>query len=161
MSRLYSRGTVNPGGAAKTRRWHSAVALVAGISLFVALITGSALRPQLAATALPEPASWSQGAPDVGAHADQPLHGRSPTVSHLAHHTSWGAAPTNKKPFRSMWMTKARPSTWTRLSPQSVRSSLPDSVAALKFQPRGAPYPGAADIGADRDILTRLCVARR
>jgi hypothetical protein len=151
---------VNPGGAAKTRR-HSAVALVAGISLFVALIAGSALRPQVAATALPEPVAWSQGAPDVGAHADQPLRGRSPTVSHLAHLTSWGAAPTNKKPFRSMWMTKERPSTWTRLSPQSVRSSVPASVAALKFQPRGTPYPRAADVGAKRDILTRLCIARR
>ncbi|MCV7049132.1 hypothetical protein H7H82_00665 [Mycobacterium heidelbergense] len=148
---------MRPGGAGRTRRWQSSIAIVAALSLFVALVAGSALRPQFAAAALPEPAAWSQ-TPDVGGHAH--LHERQ-TVAQLPHAAWRGSAPAHKKPFHSMWMTKDRPPTWSRLSPQSVRSPLAPSFAALGFQPCGAQPRAPAAVRADRDILTQLCVARR
>ncbi len=149
-------------GAGRTRRWQSAIASVAAFSLFVALVAGSALRPQFAAAALPEPAAWSQRSPDVGAHADQVrLRARIQTISLLAHGTTRDAAPTNKKPFHSMWMTKQRPTTWSRSSPQSVRSAVPVSFVAWEFQPGGAEPRAPAAVPPDRDVLTQFCVARR
>ncbi len=126
-----------------TPRWRSAIAVVAALGAFVALVAGSSLRPPSAAAALPEPTAWSQGTPDAGAHA--------------SHHS----APTNKKPFHSTWMTKDRPPIPSRLSPPPVGSPLPVSFAALGFQPRGAQPRAPAAVEADRDILTRLCIARR
>jgi hypothetical protein len=138
------------------------MAIVGALSLFVALVAGSASRPTFAAPALPEPTAWSQGIPDVGAHADQlRLHGRFPTVNQLAYAMSRNSAPTNKKPFLTTWMAKDRPATWSRLSPESVRSPLPLSFTPLGFQPGGVQSRAPAAGRADPDILTELCVARR
>ncbi len=133
-----------------TRRWRPAIAIVAALGAFVALVAGSALRSQFAAAALPEPAAWSAGIPLAGAHAGQ---GQLRTPG--------PAAPTGKKPFHSTWMTKDRPPTPSRLAPPSVGSPLPVSFAALGFQPCGAQPRAPATVAADPDILTRLCVARR
>ncbi len=129
-------------GGGITRRWRSAIAVVAALSAFVALVAGSALRPPSAAAALPEPAAWSQTTPDAGAHA------------------SHDSTPTNKKPFHTTWMTKDRPPTPGRLSPPSAGSPHPVSFAALGFQPRGTLPRAPAAVRADPDILTRFCVAR-
>ncbi|HTY29858.1 hypothetical protein [Mycobacterium sp.] len=137
-------------GAGGTRRWQSAIAIVAAFGAFVALVAGSALRPPFAAAAPPEPAAWSQGSPDVGAPAGQ-----------LQLRASRHSAPTNGKPFHSIWMTKDRPPAWSRLSPQSVGSPLPVSFSGLGFQPSGASPRAPAAVRPDRDILTRFCVARR
>ena len=153
---------MKPRGAGKTRRWQSAIAIAAALSLFVALVAGSALRPKFAAAALPEPAAWSQRTPDIGTHADRVHpHGGSPTMSQLAHATSRDSGPANKKPYHTTWMTKDRPPTSSRLSPQSVLSPVPSSFTPLGFQPRGAQSRAPAAVRSDRDVLTRLCVARR
>ncbi|OBG32525.1 hypothetical protein [Mycobacterium sp. E3198] len=136
------------GGA--TPRWRSAIAVVAALGAFAALVAGSSLRPQFAAAALPEPATWSSVVPVVGAQAG---HGQ-PRASR-----PW--APTGKKPFHSTWMTKDRPPTPGRVSPPSVGSPLPVSFTALGFQPRGARPRAPAAVRADPDILTRFCIARR
>jgi hypothetical protein len=133
-----------------TRRWRSAIAIVAALGAFVALVAGSALRPQSAAAALPEPAAWSAGIPVAGAHAAQ---------GQLR--ISGPAAPTGKKPFHTTWMTKDRPPTPSRLAPRSVGSPLPVSFTALGFQPRGARPRAPAAVRGTPDILTLFCVARR
>ncbi|OBH03432.1 hypothetical protein A5696_08225 [Mycobacterium sp. E2699] len=127
-------------GTREARRWRSAIAIVATLGVFVALVAGSALRPQFAAAAPPEPAAWSQAIPDAGAHA------------------SHDAAPTHKKPFHATWMTKDRPPAWSPVSPPLVAQV---SFAAFGFQPRGARPCAPAAIRAGPDILTRFCVARR
>ncbi len=133
-----------------TRRWPSAIAIVAALGVFIALVAGSALRPQYVAASLPEPAAWSSGIPVIDAHADQ---------GELR--ISRPAAPTDKKPFHTTWMTKDRPPAPGRLSPPSVGSPPPVSFTALGFQPHGARPRAPAAVEADPDILTRFCVARR
>jgi hypothetical protein len=136
------------------------VAIVAAASLFIALIAGSSLRPQFSAAALPEPAAWTHGTYGLQAHASHvQLHAGARPISHLEHGSSAGATPT-KKPFHSMWMTRDRPLTWTRLSPNSVWSSLPASFAASEFQPNGTHRGEPAAAPVNRDILTQLCVVR-
>ncbi|MCV7092569.1 hypothetical protein [Mycobacterium interjectum] len=139
---------MKPGAAGKARRWQPAIAIVGALGVFVALVAGSALRPPFAAAAPPEPAAWSQGPTGDGAHADR-----------LQLRASRHSAPTDKKPFHSTWMTKDRPPTWSRSSPQSVVSSLPVSSTALRFAPPGGQPRAPAAVLADRDVLTRFCVA--
>lgn len=52
--------------ATPTRRWQLAIAVVAALSLFINLLTSSALRHQFSAAALLEPAAWTHAAPDAG-----------------------------------------------------------------------------------------------
>ncbi|WP_406816359.1 hypothetical protein [Mycobacterium sp. M23085] len=129
--------------------------------MFVALITGSALRPNAAAAALPEPAAWSAAA--AGAHAG-PMQDRTPALDRAAAAVSRSSAPANKtntKPFHSAWMTKEWPPTWNRLSPQSVLTPAPASFTPIGCAPVGAPARAPAAMPSDRDIATRICVARR
>jgi hypothetical protein len=154
---LYSRPTMDVGGARHSRRWQAAIAVVAAYALFVSLITGSALRSQYSAAAPPEPAAWSQVTPTAGSHTAP---AKALTANHFQH-ASWGASPTNKKPFHSMWMTHDRPDMWSRMQSVPARFALPISFVSMGFsmgQTRSSA-PGAA--GGDRDILTLLCVARR
>jgi hypothetical protein len=127
--------------------------------VFIALITGSSLRLSFA-TAAPEPAAWS--AATVDGHAG-PTPGRPSAHSRPALTVSQPSAPankTNKKPFRSAWMTKERPLTWNRLSTHSVLTPAPLSFTPIGFAP-GAQSRAPATIAPDRDILTEICVARR
>ncbi|OBA60186.1 hypothetical protein A5647_14530 [Mycobacterium sp. 1100029.7] len=143
-------------GARHSRRWRPAVAVVAAFSLFVSLITGSALRSQFSAAGPPEPAAWLQQAPVAGGNA---VPAQSAATTH--HHAPWGASPTNKKPFHSTWMTHDRPDGWSRLQPVTLWSALPISFANMGFPPsHPRPSAPAADC-KDREILTLLCVARR
>ena len=99
-------GTVDVRSAGTTRRWQLTIAMVAALSLFVALIAGSSLRPQFAAAALPEPAAWTHGTSGVHAHAKLvQLHAAAQPISYLDNYFSQGSTPMNKKPFHSMWMT--------------------------------------------------------
>ena len=159
--------------AGKSQRWQPAIAIAAALSLFVALIAGSALRPRFSAAALPEPAAWSHGTPDVG---QVQIHAGSQPASQLGRGSlsgsSWaysqGVSPTNKKPFHSMWMTHDRPPTWARLTRQSVWAPLPMVwslrpiiLAALDLRPGDAHRSASSAALGDHDILTELCVARR
>jgi hypothetical protein len=137
-------------GAGKTRRWQSAIAVVAALSLFAAITTGWASRASaLAGTAPPQPAASAQAAPHVGA------------ASHVAHGFSSSPSPRHQKPAKNASMTPNRRPTWNRMTAQSFKSPLPPSFAASGFAPGGA-QPGAPPaIRADHDILTQLCVARR
>jgi hypothetical protein len=162
---LYIRAIVSILGAGSTQRWQLATAIVASLSVFVALIAGSALRPKFAAAALPEPAAWSQGTLGVGAHAGSDvgqvhLHAGSQMASHFCHASLSGSVPANKKPFRSMWMTRGRPSTWARLSPNSDWSLLPASFATVEFAAAGGHFGAPVAAPGDHDILTQFCVAR-
>lgn len=129
--------------------------------MFVALVAGSSLRTQFAASALPEPAAWSGATPSVGAHVLPQV--RYSTVSRPGLTATQSSAPankTNKKPFHSMWMTKERPPTWNRLSPQSALSPMPMTFSPVRVAPYDAQSRAPATIPADRDTLTRLCIAR-
>ncbi|OBH55647.1 hypothetical protein A5686_07100 [Mycobacterium sp. E2479] len=131
------------------------------LSVFIALITGSALRPGFAAAAPPEPAAWSEATsgPHPGQMPDLPG-----SLSRPALTVSQPSAPanqTNKKPFRSAWTTKERPMTWNRLSAQSVLPPAPWSFTPIGFATGGVPARAPAAIASDRDILTEICVARR
>ncbi|MGV0039230.1 hypothetical protein [Mycobacterium colombiense] len=148
-------------GVGATRRWQLAIAVTAALGVFVALLTGSSVRPNLAATAAPQPAAWS--APTAGAHGG-PTQQRpvAPGRADLAAaESSAPAKKTNTKPFRSAWMTKEQPLSWNRLSPHSVLTPAPLSFTPAGFAPGGTQPRVPAAIVSDRDILTRICVARR
>ncbi len=135
------------------------IAIVAALSLFVALIAGSSLRPQLAAAALPEPAAWTHEAQGVRARASQvQLHAAAQPVIRLDH----GVSPnsTNKKPFHCTWMTQDRPTSWAGLSPRSLWLTLPASFVPTEFDPGGAHWAASAAVPDNRDVLTRFCIDR-
>jgi hypothetical protein len=154
----YSRATVNVRGAAQTRRWQPAIAVVAALSLFASLIAGSALRSQFSAATLPEPAAWSQ-LHQNSAQSHTPS--ESPGAIHLQHASSWDVSPANKKPFHSMWMTHDRPDVWTRSPSYPLGSSLPVSFAGTVFQSGVVHARAPAAECGDQEILALLCVSRR
>jgi hypothetical protein len=143
---LYSRATVTYRGAGKSRRWRSAIAIVAALCLFAAVITGWASRGSaLIEVALPQPAALSQGA-----HAHVSEH----SASQLSHPDT----PVHQK-FNA-WMTRERPPERQRVTPESVWSLVPTSLVAWGVPPgntHSIAYPAAL---ADRDLLTLICVAR-
>jgi len=148
---------VNLESAGGSRRWRSAVAIVAAASLFIALIAGSSLRPQFAAAELPEPAAWSHASAHAG-HVR--LHAAAPSVSQLEQGSAVGSTPIKKKPFHSMWMTRDRPTTWHHSSTHSGWTGLPKSFAASEFKSGAAQSATFATAPGSRNILTQLCVAR-
>jgi hypothetical protein len=137
------------------------IAIVSALSLFVALIAGSSLRPQLSAAELPGTAAWTHATQGVQAHAGQAqLHAAAQSVSHLEHGLSPGSTPTNKKPFHGMWMTRDRPTSWTHLSPQSGWFALPTSFGPSRFQPDDSHCAASPPARDNRDNLTQLCAIR-
>ncbi|TAM63420.1 MAG: hypothetical protein EPN51_26955 [Mycobacterium sp.] len=151
-------------GCGETRRWQPATAIVAALGVFVALVAGSSLQPPFAASTLPEPAAWSGATPDVDAPAGV-MHpdGHFSAISRPALAASRSSTPahkTNTKPFHYMWMTKERPLTWNRLSPHSALPPTPVALGPSGSAPYDAQSRAPAGIPADRDILTRLCIAR-
>jgi hypothetical protein len=155
---LYGWATVTLWGAGKTRRWQLAIAAVAALSLFTAVTTGWASRgAMLAQVAAPLPAALSHGT-HVGVNVGHARLGdRSQPTSDLAH----GSSPTHQKQTKNAWMTRDRPPTWTRMSPNSIWSPLPASFAASEFRLAGTHSAAPVADLADQDILTQLCVARR
>jgi len=137
------------------RRRPTAVAIVAALSVFVALVAGSAFRPQFSAAALPEPAAWSDGAADLAAPDFVALHSTAPVAQTHSLHTG-----PLRKPFHSMWMTRERPTSWTRAIPRSPSPPAPASFTAVDVRPLGAQHPTFTKPIAGQDILAMLCVAR-
>ena len=137
-------------GALQTRRWRLAVALVAALGVFTAVVTGWAARGSTAAgVALPPPATASHAA-----HVERADQHAAPAANFRS------AAPLDQKFTKNAWMTRERPPTWPRLAPDAVWSPVPASLATSGVPP-GDPHPGTATPAlVDRDLLTHLCVAR-
>jgi hypothetical protein len=163
----YSRDTVNLRSASKSRRWQLAIAVVAALSMFVAVTTGWALRSAHGIAAPPEPAAWSHATLNVGLHVDRAQFAvSSQPTSHGVLRSSQGSSPTHHKPTKNAWMTHDRPPTWAHVAPQLAWSPWP--VTLPPWETAWAPAPGSqsgsgapAAVIAGRDILTQLCVARR
>jgi hypothetical protein len=154
------RPTVSIRCVGKSRRWRSAIVIVAGLTLFAAVIAGWALQSRSAAVAPPQ-APTLLGTLDVGAHTHQmQLHSSQPTT-HFDRGSSQGSSPANHKLFKSAWRTPDRPRTWMVLAPQSVRSLWPVFMTAVPFQPAGARSGEPAAAFARENLLIQLCVARR
>src|ERR1700678_1355195 len=119
--------------SAKARRRKHAAAIAGALSLFIALVAGSALRPHYTTTVLPEPQAWthavqrvqpdsSRGEPDrTTASMEYVIAGNKPL-----------STPISRKPFRNVWMTRDLPSDWVPLSAQSDWSALPESFNAAQ-----------------------------
>jgi len=134
---------------AKSRRWRSAIAIVAGLSL-LAIIGCWALRSGFAAPTTAQPATLSHVTEAVGTnHFD-----RLPSQV-----VSSGSSHTHQVRYTNAWITRDRPPTWARSTPQAFRSQWPISLAALRCRP--IAHSGAV-VGAfaNQDILTQVCVAR-
>ena len=158
---------MNLRSASKSRRRPLAIAVVAALSMFVAVTTGWALRSAHGIAAPPEPAAWSHATPNVGLHVDrvQFAVGSQPTSDGILR-SSQGSSHTNHKPTKNAWMTHDRPQTWARVAPQLAWSPWPVTLSAWEAawaptlgSQSGSGAPAAAIAG--RDILTQLCVARR
>jgi hypothetical protein len=148
-------------GAGTTRRWWLAIAIIAALSVFVALVAGSSLRPQFAAAALPEPAAWIHATHDAPAHAGQRQHAAAAySHSQPEHGFVTGPLPTNNKTFLSMWMPRAVPTNWSAASHHSDWLALPASFAASACPLGGAAEAASAATPVNRDTSTLLCIVR-
>jgi hypothetical protein len=141
---------------AKTRRREHAAAVVCALSLFLALVAGSALRPHYTANSLPEPGAWTHTVERVQ-HNFNPI---SATGSLIAVHGNSRPVPMARKPFRYVWMTHDLPSNWVPLSPRSDWSTLPKSFESAQFQPRGAPCAAFTGDSDTRHTSTLFCILR-
>lgn len=149
------------GSAAITRRWRLAIAVVAALSVFVALVTGSSLRPQFAAAALPEPAAWTHVIDAGPVHAGQHRPGvAAQSHSKPEHDVLTGAWPMNNKMFLSMWMPRAMPTNWPAVSPHSDWAVVPASLAPSASAPVRPDRAAYAAAPRTRDHSTLLCIVR-
>ena len=103
---------------AKVRRREHAAAVVCALSLFVALVAGSALRPHYTTNALPEPGAWTHAVAHVQHDFTevQPVSATGSLIALKARDSS-RPMPIARKPFRYVWMTHDLPSDWAPLSP--------------------------------------------
>jgi hypothetical protein len=147
--------------SAKTRRREHAAAVVCALSLFVALVAGSALRPHYTTNTLPEPGAWTHAVEHVQ-HDFIEVHSVSATGSLIAlkARDSSRPLPISRKPFRYVWMTRDLPSNWFPLSPHSDWSVLPKSFDSAQFQPRRAPSAAFAGDSDNRHTSTLFCILR-
>ncbi|MGD1281972.1 hypothetical protein ACKUUI_02720 [Mycobacterium seoulense] len=144
------------GGTQRVWRWRPAIAIAAALGLFCAVTAGWA-SCGTAVGGVGPPQSAAQHQKPAGVNA-APAHARNATVSPGF---SSGYAPTHHKTTtKAGWMTRDRPPTWARSSPPSPGSALPDSFAAMTFRSPRAPSRTPGAVPPDRDVLTRLCVAR-
>jgi hypothetical protein len=147
--------------SAKARRRKHAAAIAGALSLFVALVAGSALRPHYTTTVLPEPQAWTHTTQHVQPDASRVQPDR--TTASTEYVTAGNkplSSPLSQKPFRNVWMTRDLPSNWTPLSPQSDFSALPESFNAGQFQPRGAPLGASTADVVNRHTSTLFCIIR-
>jgi hypothetical protein len=158
---LYAYCTMNECCSAKTRRREHASAVVSALSLFVALVAGSALRPHYTTNALPEPGAWTHAVEHVQ-HDFKKVQSVSVTGSLIALQARGSSRPVpiSRKPFRYVWMTRELPSNWFPLSPRSDWSVLPKSFDSAVFQPRRAPCAASAEDSDNRDTSTLFCILR-
>jgi hypothetical protein len=147
--------------SAKTRRREHAAAVVCALTLFLALVAGSALRPHYTANSLPEPAAWAHTVKDVQPdyNYSHPL-SATPALKYLKSGSRAHSAPTSRKPFRYVWMTHDLPSNWDPLSPQTDWSVLPKTFAAAQFQSRVAPWGASTADAVNRHTSSLFCIIR-
>ncbi|BBZ44999.1 hypothetical protein MPRM_22800 [Mycobacterium parmense] len=132
---------------------------MAALSVFVALIAGSSLRPKYSAAELPEPAAWSQATTGSGATGAVGYQLRPQAAARNDHGLLSGATPLSAKPFHSMWMTHDRPAMWPRLPGDHAWPAPPASFTSSARRP-GIAVSAWPPSGAARDPLSRFCVAR-
>ncbi|ORV54008.1 hypothetical protein AWC03_18935 [Mycobacterium europaeum] len=147
------------GGACRVSRWPSAIAITAAICLFGAVTAGwSSGGTAVAGVGVPQASALSTQTVHAGADA-APVQAHG--ASAVAPRFSSGSAPTHHNKFtKRAWMTRDRPPTWARLIPPSIGPPLPDSFAAAAFWAPGTPSRDPGAVPPDRDLLTRLCIAR-
>src|ERR1700743_3986810 len=147
--------------SAKTRRREHAAAVVCALTVFLALVAGSALRPHYTANSLPEPAAWAHTIKDLQPYSSssQPI-SATPVLKYMSPGSPAHSASTLRKPFRFVWMTHDLPSNWDPLSPQSDWSVLPKSFTAAQIQPRGAPWGASTAEAVIRHPLSLFCIIR-
>ena len=147
--------------SAKTRRREHAAAVVCALTLFLALVAGSALRPHYTVNSLPEPAAWAHTVRDVQPdYSYSHLVSATPALTYLKSGSRAHSVPTSRKPFRYVWMTHDLPSNWDPLSPQTDWSVLPKTFAAAQFQPRGAPGGASTEETFNRHTSSLFCIIR-
>jgi hypothetical protein len=131
------------------------------LTLFLALVAGSALRPHYTANSLPEPAAWTHTVRDVQPDYSysHPL-SATPALKYLKSGSRAHSAPTSRKPFRYVWMTHDLPSNWDPLSPQTDWSVMPKTFAAAQFQPRGAQWGASTADAVNRHTSSLFCIIR-
>lgn len=130
---------------ARVRRREHAAAVACAVSLFIALVAGSALRPHYTTNALPEP-----GVAHAVEHAQHDVaHVRPisavPSLSVPKDAGNSRRVPVVRKPFRYVWMTHDIPSSWIPISPQMDWSALPKSFVTTNYESRGAPRADAGN----------------
>ena len=147
--------------SAKTRRREHAAAVVCALTLFLALVAGSALRPHYTTNSLPEPVAWAHTVRDVQPDYSysHPL-GAIPALKYLKSGSRAHSVPTSRKPFRYVWMTHDLPSNWDPLSLQTDWSVLPKTLAAARFQPRGAPWGASMAHAVNRHTSSLFRIIR-
>ncbi|OBH36198.1 hypothetical protein A5692_10510 [Mycobacterium sp. E342] len=146
------------GGTRRVSRWPSAIAIVAALGLFGAVTAGwASCGTAVAGVGLPQAAAQHQQTVQAGANAAP---ARADRVNPVAPRFSSGSTPAHHKTTKNAWMTRDRPPTWERSSPPSIGSPLPDSFAAAAFRLPDAPFRDPGAVPPDRDLLTRLCIAR-
>jgi hypothetical protein len=158
---LYALCTMDGCCSAKTRRREHAAAVVCALSLFVALVAGSALRPHYTTNALPEPGAWTHAVEHVR-HDFKEVQSVSATGSLIALKARGSSRPVpiSRKPFRYVWMTRDLASNWVPLSLHSGWSALPKSFDSAQFQPRGAPWAAFARDSDNRHTSSLFCIIR-
>jgi hypothetical protein len=144
---------------AKARRREHAAAVVCALSLFVALVAGSALRPHYTTNSLPEPGAWTHVVKEVLPSQAQPV-SATPSAEYFKAGDKAHSAPASRKPFRYVWMTHDLPSNWDPLSPQTDWSVLPKSFVSAQFQPRGAPWGASTADAVNRHTSSLFCIIR-
>jgi hypothetical protein len=156
---VYVGRVVNP------RRWRAAIAVVAALSLFTAVLGCWSLQSRLAAAAAQRPAASAQGTLDS---CQVKFDAGSQRSTHVGHGPSCGAGLTKHTAFKSAGMKRDRPPSWARLSPQSVWAQLPIAwslrpitLATLGFHPDDTHSGVPVAALAVPDILTQFCVDRR
>ena len=113
------------------------------MTLFLALVAGSALRPHYTANSLPEPAAWTHTVKDVQPdyNYSHPL-SATPVLKYLKSGSRAHPAPTSRKPFRYVWMTHDLPSNWIRCRRKPTGRSCRKLLLQHNFSraaPRGVP----------------------
>jgi hypothetical protein len=147
--------------SAKARRRKHAAAIVGALSLFVALVAGSALRPHYTTTVLPEPQARTHAVQHVQPDASRvPPDRATASVEYVIAGNKRLSAPISRKPFRNVWMTHDLPSNWDPLSPRTDWSVLPKTFAAAQFQPRGAPWGASTADAVNRHTSSLFCIIR-
>jgi hypothetical protein len=144
------------------------VAVVAMLSLFVALVAVSSLRPEYSAASLPEPVAWTHRVDTAPTQAswvrfpDSGVRSAAQSAGHADHGPTSGCLPTHQKPFLSMWMTRDLPITEASSSSQPGWLALPASFAASKSPPATPIWANSSSVAAldDRDTLIQLCITR-